>query len=352
LRADTLFFLGLIRNSAGKYLEAKQAFHQALTANAQAKNHSQIAVIWIRLINVLCDLGRYDEASGLCPVAEVAIASTGDEPAARSDFLLSLAGLRYYQGSLTESIALQKEAIELKKKHLPPDHPDLGNAIHNLGTAYLELKKLDQARECFTQAAKIFEKSFGPKHPRTIAPLYNNGLVLMGLLKFRQASEQIERVLPIIEQAYGANHPTTGTGYFNLGNIYFELGEYQKARQHLERAQEIWIAGLGPEHPDITRVMYFLGLTALYQQQDARAQELLGRALTIRKRGPDSPPFLNKIRFALARALWRTGKDRKRALALARQARLAWEKKNDNDGKKRAQIDAWQESLKRGAAED
>jgi tetratricopeptide (TPR) repeat protein len=94
---------------------------------------------------------------------------------------------------------------------------------------------------------------------------------------------------------------------------------------------------LGSEHRQVAEILLDLGLAYLDLHRADQAVAPLERAL--RLRSEDTPARAAPIRFALARALWDAGRDRPRAIALARQA--SGSSFRPGEGVTQEQISAW-----------
>ena len=59
----------------------------------------------------------------------------------------------YKQGKLDDVLYFYKELLDIRKKILPKNHPDMCKTMSELGTIFMNLNKLDEAeliyRECF-----------------------------------------------------------------------------------------------------------------------------------------------------------------------------------------------------------
>ncbi len=89
---------------------------------------------------------------------------------------------------------------------------------------------------------------------------------------------------------------------------------------------------------DVAFPLTGLGEASLGMGRPAAAIEPLERALAIRLTRAGEANELGETRFALARALWDANRERKRALTLARQARVDYAR---GDQAKQAEIAEW-----------
>lgn len=75
-----------------------------------------------------------------------------------------------------------------------------------------------------------------------------------------------------------------------------------------------------PDHPALAPALYGLAIVELERGERERALESFDRALHIRLQHGEDPGLLAENAFAVEDLLWTTGRDRSRALELARRA--------------------------------
>ena len=99
----------------------------------------------------------------------------------------------------------------------------------------------------------------------------------------------------------------------NRGEILNALGRYREARQSFERARVIWERELGPDNLNLGYALTGIGISYLAEGNAANALVPLERAFKIREAQETDPSRRAETRFALARALWESNRDRARA---------------------------------------
>ena len=58
-----------------------------------------------------------------------------------------------------------EQALAIRRKSLPPDHPDIATSLNNLGMVQYELREYAAAKQSHEQALAIRRKSLPPDHP-------------------------------------------------------------------------------------------------------------------------------------------------------------------------------------------
>src|SRR5690242_11230859 len=148
---------------------------------------------------------------------------------------------------------------------------------NNLGVAYMNQQKLDQALKEFEQAAAL------DKSNATVQ--LNLGIALLNLSRVAPAEEALQRAAQL--------DPTNPAVWFNFGLLHRNNGEADRALADFTKAAEF-----APNDPN---THYFLGDLYAQQQKYAEAEREFRRAVEL-------DPFSVSSEFGLARALQRQGK--------------------------------------------
>ena len=172
-----------------------------------------------------------------------------------------------------------EEALALKQRVLPPDHPDIARSFKSLAVLHMECGE--------------------------------------GALAF----VAIEAALAIDKKAYGADNPVLWSTLEDRGEILEFLHRYSEAEHDLRRSVELLTALSGSDHFYLGHPLTALGRTLLAEGRTSEAVSTLERALRLREHAEPNPEFVAETRFALARAYWAAGRDRPDALKLATAAR-------------------------------
>ena len=298
LTAETLALVGRERiklaDGPGGAKALEEAFWQA-----DASRHDDVRA------DVATDLvwgfgylqNDYAEAHRWASTAEAVLRRLGGHDLERAWLLNNLAGVEGLQGRKDESLRFNEEALALKQKAWGPDHPDVGISEGNVAVA-LE----DMGRQ-------------------------------------QEALAHIDRSIEILRQGLGAEHPDVATQLSNRGEILNALGRYREARQSFEGGRIIWERELGLDHRNLGYVLTGIGESYLAERDALNALAPLERAWKIREAKETDPARRGETRFALARALWDTERDRRRAADLAEGAREAYAQAGDRA--KVSDIDGW-----------
>jgi len=241
--------------------------------------------------------GLYEEAERWSGIADAVLQRIGGHELLRAWQLNNIGAVRGLRGERGAALLAQQQALALKEKALGHDHPDVGVSEGNIA---VELAALSRNQEALTH---------------------------------------VDRSVALLENGLGAGHPDLATQYNNRGEILTVLGRPREARQAFEKAQVIWERELGLEDRNLAYALTGIGVTYLADSEPGTALAPLERAYKIREAQETDWTRRAETRFALARALWDTNRDRARARGLADQAREGYAKSAVKA--KAAEVDSW-----------
>jgi len=222
------------------------------------------------------------------------------------------------QRRLPEARAAVEQAIEINRAKDPEGRSVAGN-YEVLGDIARQEGNPLAAHEFAQRALAIKLKVLGPDHEElgTTYRLDADHLVALGRLG--EASAAVARALEIDEKAEGKNAPEAGWAFLVQGHVLRAQRRAREAIKAYETSLHILETAYGTSFPGLCQPL--AGLTAaLLEVGDARrAQELAERELILAAKAP--PGEVGAAEFRLAHARWVLGADRPAARALARQAR-------------------------------
>ncbi|MEQ8386704.1 MAG: tetratricopeptide repeat protein [Coleofasciculus sp. A1-SPW-01] len=79
-----------------------------------------------------------------------------------------MANLYYVQGRYGEAEPLYQKALELYKRLLGDDHPDVASSLNNLAYLYSSQGRYGEAEPLYQQALELCKRLLGDDHPNTI----------------------------------------------------------------------------------------------------------------------------------------------------------------------------------------
>jgi tetratricopeptide (TPR) repeat protein len=76
-------------------------------------------------------------------------------------------------GDYSKAEPLLREALEVRRKVLGPEHPDTAQSLNNLAALYWTMSDYRKAEPLFKETLAILHKVLGPKDPDTASSLNN-----------------------------------------------------------------------------------------------------------------------------------------------------------------------------------
>jgi tRNA A-37 threonylcarbamoyl transferase component Bud32 len=134
---------------------------------------------------------------------------------------------------------LTEQAVAIKRRVLPPNHPDL--AISLITEAEMAHRMNDDAAALAVagQAEAIFVNAYGPNSPKLAWFWSNHGEYLLGLNRPAEAAALFRKVIAILPPADPTSATFVAYPLTGLGRALLALGRGDEARPYLERALAI-----------------------------------------------------------------------------------------------------------------
>jgi serine/threonine protein kinase/tetratricopeptide (TPR) repeat protein len=190
--------------------------------------------------------------------------------------------------------------------------------LNNIGVALDANGDRQGAATELARSLRIKERILGKDHPDTAFTLANLADTLNALGRSQEALELSNRGIEIIGRTFGASHPRLVAQLTIRAEILNQLGRHEEAYRDAERAVAVQRSEAGPE-VNLVYALAPLGDAELGLGHPAKAIEPLRQALLLAE-GAGLTDELARLRLSLARALWDSGRDRRRARMLAAAA--------------------------------
>jgi eukaryotic-like serine/threonine-protein kinase len=217
------------------------------------------------------------------------------------------------------------------------------------GEAHIKIQQ-NHPQEAITLVTRALalEKSLPPDHPDIAITLDIQADALRQMGRYDEALKINDRVLAVLNRAYGPASVVMANALSSRGEYLVGLGRGDEAVATFRDSLARWEAQMGPNYAYLAYPLTGLGQALLLLGKPADAMAPLERALHFRETSGGDPGLLAETRFALARALSDSGRDRVRARALATEAREAYAKVSDKAHT--TAIDTWLGGHALGAA--
>lgn len=253
-------------------------------------------------------------------------------PLVRARFLHTSGEIYSKLARFDQATEILEEALTIRRRDLPPHHPEVIDSVVELGVAYSRLRRVDEAetlltealeaqraagekgnrlasalnnlgnlhyrtgdllkaQELYRDALEIREKVLASDDPELNDSINNYGVALFSLGRHEEAIPFLTRAAELYQLNYGDDHPSRATALNNLSLAENALGQFSAADQHLRAAREIWLRVYGPEHPHTLHASQNLGGLLRRQARLDEAVETLRDVLDIQRNAPAQQPL-------------------------------------------------------------
>ena len=299
------------RRALGQVGPAEEAAYEAIAAAEAARSGETAADAWLELVRIVGDGGdggdRRGEARRLAHLASAAIERIGGDPRREGELEEWYGGLAMDEGALDEARAHLERARALRERR------DRAGLAADPSASDRLLAVLAHRQGSFGEALELYRRA-------------------------RAAAAEL-----------APDHPSLVPLMTGEASCLFDMGRTGEALALFERARALGEAVLGPDHADLADAIEGIARAYIEAGHPERALEPLERAVAARERLDVPSRTAQRARaqseFRLARLLIDLGRDRARALDLAREA----EQELDRAGDKAMQalVRAWIGSARR-----
>ena len=214
----------------------------------------------------LVDQGRYGEAEPYYQQSlEMYRKLLGDEHPDVATSLNNLAGLYESQGKYEEAEPYYQQSLEMRRKLLGNEHPHVATSLNNLAGLYESQGKYEEAEPYYQQSLEMRRKLLGNEHPSVATSLQGLAVLYKSQGKYEEAEPYYLQSLEMTRKLLGNEHPSVASSLNNLALLYYSQGKYEEAKPYYQQSLEMTRKLLGNEHPDVATSLNNLAL--LYQSQ-------------------------------------------------------------------------------------
>ncbi len=213
-----------------------------------------------------------------------------DQPLVRARLLVAVGQANGTLGSREQARGLLEEALEVQRRHLGEDHPEIAATLDVLGWTLWSLDQSPAARPLLERALAIRQRALGRDHPEVAEILHTLAWVHWTSNGPAAARPILDRALAIQQRALGPDHPEVAETLDLMARLLMASGDLEGARPLLERALQVHERALGPEHVRVGWTLLSHGRQRIRAGDLEAAERSLERALAIHEKalGPDS----------------------------------------------------------------
>ncbi|WP_334812889.1 tetratricopeptide repeat protein [Nostoc sp.] len=245
--------------------------------------------------------GLYTQAASWCQQClEITKKRLGEEHPDVATSLNNLARLYYSQGKYSKAEPLYQEALALWCKLLGEEHPDVATSLNNLAALYDSQGRYSQAEPLYQKVLTLRRKLLGEEHLDVATSLNNLAALYDSQGRYSQAEPLYQKVLTLRRKLLGEEHLDVATSLNNLAGLYCSQGRYSQAEPLHQEALALRCKLLGEKHPYVA--LSLNNLAELYRSQGkySEAERLHQQALALRRKllgeeHPDIATSLNNL---------------------------------------------------------
>lgn len=239
----------------GQYQSCETILQEALivSQNEFGRKHLNTARVLNSLGIVYKYLGRYVDARKSYQES-FDIAKT--ELRSNDPFIASLhhnlGGLEHSERHFALAEIYGREAVKIRKKSKPKDHPDVAEDVAALAAILRERGKYHQAKRLFLKVLPIFRRhaTKKPRYHYDVAINTNNLAATYADLGFlREADKTYRQALLIKERILPDDHPDIAVTLNNLAMLCMKQNAYSDAEQFQQKCLRILSKSIGEKHP-------------------------------------------------------------------------------------------------------
>jgi serine/threonine-protein kinase len=264
---------------------------------------------------------RFEEAKRLFEhVDQTIIRATQTGVRRVGDFSHAVGTVHLIEHELDEASTNLQRALEIRREHLGPKHPDTAKSLANIAGLRVRQGKLNEALAMHEKAYETTKQALGPHHPMSAYMLLDVGIIQRKRGNARSAKKIIERAAATVEAAFDRRYPKLAYLLVELGHTMLVLGEHRQAHAVFKRAMELTEKGFGLKHSLAADAFSGLGEVHLLAGRLSDAERCFREALAILQSRPRDLRTSALAQFGLARALWKNKGQNNVAIDLAKKA--------------------------------
>jgi tetratricopeptide (TPR) repeat protein/predicted Ser/Thr protein kinase len=316
-----LWLTGSIKDEQGLYDEALDALEDAYFVAVRVGAHRTAVHAALDAAGA-AGLGarRPDEGRKWLRHARTQIERLDDPRDASARAVSIEGGIDMLAGDTEVGVERLERAHALLVELRGNDDVETANALNNLGLAYQEMGRFDEALDRHAQAQALFTRINGPDHPSTSNVRHALAGCQASIGKYDEAVANYQAVKALWEQELGQGHPRVAMIHYNIGHVHQAAGKNEPALEAYLRAIELLEPAIGRDHVNTAMAVHNAGSIHHELKQLDKAQDYLERSLAVFESAEVHPLYLAINRYELATVLHERGRDPERVEDLIRSS--------------------------------
>ena len=334
VRAKLQQVFGLIHAERGEFTPARTALEEALAAQRRlvGPDHPDALESLQALGQTMRELGDHESARRLLDESIARHRRVyGDEHDKTARAMVSLAPL-VAATDLDAERALLTQALEIRRRVLPPNDPDLAITLGALAGHHQRRGELERSRELYRQALAVFRDPGERRHPASVTLMGDYGSLLSTLKAYDEAEATLREAIAVGEQVLGPGTLTVADLTNDLAVVLAAVGRHADAERAFRDSFDRHVVLFGESHWRIRNVARNLGLVLALQQRYREALPWMDRAVSSRAFADTDDIGLEGIRAQRAWVVFVVGRPAEALDAASRAVSALEGMKDPSDG--------------------
>jgi tetratricopeptide (TPR) repeat protein len=289
--------MGDVLQYESEYDAAEKQYRDAIAiqsaAPKDAQHQGELANSLYGLGATLARKGSYADAERyLRQALELQRSLYGDATGDTARTYKDISRVMAQAGDLNGAIPVMRHALDLQRKLRGAEpHPDLAEAINDLGMLLEQHGDYDEAEALLRESVTQYRRLLGDKHPYIAVALVNVALVQQDKGDSAGAEATYREALAMDRELLGDVNPDVAMLLNNLAFVQSDRGDLRGALATEHQALAIDQKLFPSDHPDVARIMNRIGFWQIEVGDYADAGRTLETALAMRRRllGPSHP---------------------------------------------------------------
>ena len=334
VRAKLQQVFGLIHAERGEFMPARTALEEALAAQRRlvGPDHPDALESLQALGQTIRELGDHESARRLLDESVARHRRVyGDEHDKTARAMVTVAPL-VAATDLDAERALLTQALDIRRRVLPPNDPDLAITLGALAGHHQRRGELERSRELYRQALAVFRDPGERRHPASVTLMGDYGSLLSTLKAYDEAEATLREAIAVGEQVLGPGTLTVADLTNDLAVVLAAVGRHADAERAFRDSFDRHVVLFGESHWRIRNVARNLGLVLALQQRYREALPWMDRAVSSRAFADTDDIGLEGIRAQRAWVVFVVGRHAEALDAASRAVSTLEGMKDPSDG--------------------
>lgn len=178
-------------------------------------------------------------------------------------------------GRLAEAEPYHLDALEGRRRILGHDHRQTLVSLNDLADLFRRMRRFSESEECYREVLEKRIRLLGEDDRATLLSMNDFGVLLVSQEKSGEGLQYLEQVLEKNREILGPDHPTTRSSLNNVMSALFNVERFDLAEEYGREVLESYLRLEGGDHPFTIRARNNLGRVLFAQEKYEEAETLL-----------------------------------------------------------------------------